>query len=155
MTSAGSINSAVRAVQRGALDYLTKPLDPGSLPQVLDRAVETSRSRMEMIRERQTQAPAQAPSIVVGEHPSIKELLRHVALVAPSRASVLIEGESGTGKGLIAEAIHLASARSQGPFIRLSCAALPESLLESEIFGHEKGSFTGAQGTSRRPLQAG
>ena len=81
---------------------------------------------------------------LVGEHLSIQELRRQIMLIAPSRASVLIEGESGTGKGLIAEAIHHASTRARGPFVRLSCASLTESLLESEIFGHEKGAFTGA-----------
>ncbi len=144
MTSAGTIHSAVRAVQHGALDYLTKPLDPEALPAVLDRAVQICRARLERVRQRQGPLPTQPLLTIVGQDPSIRELLRHIALVASSRASVLIEGESGTGKSLIAEAIHGASSRSQGPFVRLSCASLTESLLESEIFGHEKGAFTGA-----------
>ncbi|MBI5531766.1 MAG: sigma-54-dependent Fis family transcriptional regulator [Deltaproteobacteria bacterium] len=144
MTSAGSIESAVRAMQRGAMHYMTKPLDLDALAAILDRAVESSRARNQRARERDGLRSVDAFDEIIGQHPSIHELRKHVALIAPSRASVLIEGESGTGKGLIAEAIHRASARSAHPFVRLSCAALTESLLESEIFGHEKGSFTGA-----------
>jgi DNA-binding NtrC family response regulator len=144
MTSAGTIDSAVRAVHGGATDYLSKPLDAQVLELVLDRAVEHARALQQALRSRARRTPREAFDGIVGEHASVQALLRLVAQIAPSRASVLIEGESGTGKGLIAQAIHRASARAAGPFVRLSCAALTESLLESEVFGHEKGAFTGA-----------
>jgi DNA-binding NtrC family response regulator len=142
MTSEGTIASAVRAVQRGALHYLTKPIDPVVLTTVLDEAMQAARARQ--VRLAANVAGDSVPGDVLGEHPSVRELRKDIALIAPSRASVLIEGDSGTGKELIAAAIHRSSSRASGPFVRLSCAALTQSLFESEIFGHEKGAFTGA-----------
>jgi DNA-binding NtrC family response regulator len=139
MASRPVTSEVVAAVQRGALDFLEKPLSVEALAPVLQAAVQAARS----IRSTAPPPPS-GFSFVLGEHPIIEELRKQVALIAPSRASVLLEGESGTGKGLFAEAIHRCSPRAAGPFVRLSCAALTESLLESEIFGHEKGAFTGA-----------
>jgi DNA-binding NtrC family response regulator len=147
MTAYGSIANAVEAVKRGAENYLTKPLDDtDALVAILNKAIEKSRLLQETRRLRDRLRERNAFGHIVGEHPSMKKLLDLVAQVGPSRASVLIAGESGTGKELVAEAIHRNSPRDGKPFVRLNCAALAESLLESELFGHEKGAFTGAIG---------
>ncbi len=144
MTAFGSISSAVEAVKKGAYNYLTKPLDFSVLAVVVERAVERSRLLQENSRLRDRLRERNAFGHVIGSHPSMVKLLRLIEQVAPSRASVLIQGETGTGKELVAEMIHRASPRAKAPLVRLNCAALSESLLESELFGHEKGSFTGA-----------
>ena len=144
MTAFGSISNAVEAVKKGAYNYLTKPLDFTVLAVVVERAVERSRLLQENSRLRERLRERNAFGHVIGSHPGMVKLLRLVEQVAPSRASVLIHGETGTGKELIAEMIHRASPRAKAPLVRLNCAALSESLLESELFGHEKGSFTGA-----------
>ncbi len=144
MTAFGSIESAVEAVKKGAYNYLTKPLDFQVLAVVVERAVERARLMQENSRLRERLRERNAFGHVIATHPSMVKLLRLVEQVAPSRASVLIQGETGTGKELIAEMIHRASPRAKAPLVRLNCAALSESLLESELFGHEKGSFTGA-----------
>jgi DNA-binding NtrC family response regulator len=146
MTAFGTIGSAVEAVKKGAYNYLTKPLDFQVLAVVVERAVERARLVQENSRLREKLRERNAFGHVVATHPSMVALLRLVEQVAPSRASVLIVGETGTGKELIAEMIHGASPRSKAPLVRINCAALSESLLESELFGHEKGSFTGAVG---------
>ncbi len=147
MTAYGTIGSAVDAVKRGAENYLTKPLDDtDALVAVVAKGLEKSRLIQETRRLRDRLRERNVFGHIVGEHPSIKRLLDMVQQVAPSRASVLISGESGTGKELIAEAIHQNSTRANKPFVRLNCAALAETLLESELFGHERGAFTGAIG---------
>lgn len=146
MTAFGTIDSAVEAIKLGADNYLTKPLEPTTLLAVLDRAMEKARLLSETTLLRERLRERNAFGHIIGEHPRTKALLQTVAQVAPSRSSVLIVGESGTGKELIAAALHRASSRASQPFVRLSCAALAESLLESELFGHERGSFTGAVG---------
>jgi DNA-binding NtrC family response regulator len=148
MTAFGSISSAVEAVKKGAYNYLTKPLDFSVLAVVVERAVERSRLLQENSRLRDRLRERNAFGHVIGSHASMIKLIRMIEQVAPSRASVLIQGETGTGKELVAEMIHRASPRAKAPLVRLNCAALSESLLESELFGHEKGSFTGA--VSRR-----
>jgi DNA-binding NtrC family response regulator len=148
MTAFGTISSAVEAMKKGAENYLLKPLDPEALGAVVDRAMEKARLVQETRRLRDRLRERNAFRHVVSADPKMEAVLELVAQVGPSRASVLIAGESGTGKELIAEAIHLASPRAKAPFIRLHCAALSESLLESELFGHERGAFTGA--VSRR-----
>jgi DNA-binding NtrC family response regulator len=147
MTAYGTIGSAVDAVKRGAENYLTKPLDDAdALVAIVEKGVEKSRLLQETRRLRDRLRERNVFGHIVGEHASMKKLLEMVGQVAPSRASVLILGESGTGKELVAEAVHRNSPREGKPFVRLNCAALAESLLESELFGHERGAFTGAIG---------
>ncbi len=146
MTAFGTIDSAVEAIKTGAENYLTKPLDPVTLVAVVERAMEKSKLLEETALLRERLRERNAFGHIIGEHPSMKALLDTVAQVGPSRSSVLIVGESGTGKELIAAALHRASPRAAQPFVRLNCAALAESLLESELFGHERGAFTGAVG---------
>jgi DNA-binding NtrC family response regulator len=146
MTAFGTISSAVEAMKKGAENYLLKPLDPEALGAVVDRAMEKARLVQEARRLRERLREHNAFSHIVSADPKMESVLELVAQVGPSKASVLITGESGTGKELIAEAIHLASPRAKAPFVRLHCAALSESLLESELFGHERGAFTGAVG---------
>jgi two-component system, NtrC family, response regulator AtoC len=144
MTAFGTISSAVDAMKKGAENYLLKPLDPETLGAVVDRAMEKARLVQEARRLRDRLRERNALSHIVSSDPKMQSVLELVAQVGPSKASVLVTGESGTGKELIAEAIHAASPRAKAPFVRLHCAALSESLLESELFGHERGAFTGA-----------
>jgi DNA-binding NtrC family response regulator len=144
MTAFGTIQSAVAAVKKGAENYLTKPLDFEALAAVIERAMEKARLLQETRQLRDRLRERNAFGHIVTNDVKMEELLALVGQVGPSRASVLITGESGTGKELIAEAIHAASPRAGKPFVRLHCAALAEGLLESELFGHERGAFTGA-----------
>src|SRR5580692_5975544 len=144
MTAFGTISSAVEAMKKGAENYLLKPLDPEALGVVVERAMEKAKLVQETRRLRDRLRERNAVSHIVSSDPKMQAVLELVSQVGPSKASVLITGESGTGKELIAEAIHLASPRAKAPFVRLHCAALTESLLESELFGHERGAFTGA-----------
>ncbi|MFO0549018.1 MAG: sigma-54 dependent transcriptional regulator [Polyangiaceae bacterium] len=146
MTAFGTIPNAVEAVQKGAYQYLTKPLDFQQLALVVERAVERSRLVAENARLRDKLREKNALGHIVGTHTKMAEALRVAEQVATSRATVLIRGETGTGKELFAELIHRASPRRAKPLVRLHCAALSESLLESELFGHERGAFTGAVG---------
>jgi DNA-binding NtrC family response regulator len=146
MTAFGTIGSAVEAVKKGAENYLTKPLDTEALVIITERAMEKARLQRENVRLRQRLQERNALGHIVAQDPRTQAVLELVDQVAPSRASVLVLGESGTGKELIAEAIHRGSPRARAPFVRLNCAALVESLLESELFGHERGAFTGALG---------
>ena len=148
MTAFGAIETAVTAMREGAADYLTKPLDMGELSLVLERALERRRLRAETSQLRQRLAERHRIKSIVGQSPAMQSVFDVIMQVAPSRASVLITGESGTGKELVAAAIPEHSPRSAKPFVKLHCAALAETLLESELFGHERGAFTGA--VSRR-----
>ena len=144
MTAHGSVDSAVEAMRKGAFDYLEKPLERDNLVLTLRRAFE----RIGLVREnrvlqKRIESIATIPNMQ-GEHPKMKEVFRVVSKIAPSNSTVLIVGESGTGIELIARAIHDGSPRRDKPFIAINCAAIPDTLIESELFGHEKGSFTGA-----------
>ncbi len=149
MTAYGSIETAVSAIKEGASDYLTKPLN---LDELLHR-IETVKERNRLLTENRELREALHERIriegIIGESGHMQEVFSLVRRVAPSEATVLIRGESGTGKELIAQAIHYASPRASRPLVRLNCAALPETLLESELFGHEKGAFTGAYTTRK------
>jgi two-component system response regulator HydG len=144
MTAYSSVEAAVDALKQGAHDYLTKPLDFEKLKVTIERAMEHTRLKEENRRLRESLDRRFDRSRIIAQSPRMVALLDTVAQVAPSEATVLISGESGTGKELIAGAIHFNSSRRQGPFVQLNCAAVAETLLESELFGHEKGSFTGA-----------
>ncbi len=143
MTAFGSIGEAVEATKRGACDYLSKPFGLEQLEAVLGRALRQPRAPAGSGPRRAAAATAPHHGLL-GESDCIVQLREKIAMIAGSRGTVLLQGESGTGKEVVARAIHLAGPRREGPFIRLNCAAIPESLLESELFGYERGAFTGA-----------
>jgi two-component system, NtrC family, response regulator HydG len=143
MTAYSSVDAAVKAIQHGAYDYLTKPLDFDRLRLTLERAVDRKQVE-EKKREGKQVKPVPKHSAIIGNSSPMQELLEMISYVAPTEATVLITGESGTGKELVAAELHGNSERRNGPFVRVNCAALAEGLLESELFGHEKGAFTGA-----------
>jgi DNA-binding NtrC family response regulator len=146
MTAFGAVETAVEAMRAGASDYLTKPLNFDELLIVLTKVLENSQLRRETSQLRARVRDRVAPNNIIGDAPVMQRVFEVIEQVAPSRATVLVTGESGTGKELVANAIHQRSPRARGPFIKLHCAALAESLLESELFGHERGAFTGAVG---------
>jgi two-component system response regulator HydG len=149
ITAHASVETAVEALQSGAHDYLTKPLDIDELRIKVQQSLEFWRLKEENILQKRRIENLFDATRIVGRSNRMKDILERVAMVAPSPTSVLILGESGTGKELIANAIHQGSGRSDQRFIKINCAALPETLLESELFGHERGAFTGA--VARRP----
>ena len=144
MTAYSSVETAVESLKKGAYDYLTKPLDFDKLKLTIRRAMEHTRLKEENRTLKENLGRQFDRRQIIGRSPLMTALLDTVARVAPSEATVLITGESGTGKELVAGAIHFNSHRKTGPFIQINCAALTETLLESELFGHEKGAFTGA-----------
>lgn len=147
MTAFASVETAVEAMKQGADDYLTKPLSFDAVELIVARAIERANIRKELVTLRQAVAHHQKSSrTIVGSSPAIKRMIELIDQVAPARATVLIQGESGTGKELVARRLHSMSNRSGKPFVALHCASLPDTLLESELFGHEKGAFTGAIG---------
>ncbi len=149
MTAFASVGTAVEALKAGAFDYLTKPLDIEELKLLVRKALHHQQPESEnsQLKERITE-PFDFSNIIGGS-PAIRQLFEVVGLAAPTDATVFITGESGTGKELVADAIHANSGRKTRPFVKVNCAALPETLLESELFGHEKGAFTGA--AARKP----
>jgi DNA-binding NtrC family response regulator len=144
MTAFGAVDTAVEAMRVGAADYLTKPLNFEELLIVTERALERRKLHTEAQQLKARLSERARKGNIIGDSPLMQRVFKVIDQVAPSRASVLITGESGTGKELVAEAIHQQSPRASGPFIKLHCAALAETLLESELFGHERGAFTGA-----------
>jgi len=149
LTAHGSIESAVVAMKRGAYTYLTKPFDARELKLHIDRALENRRLTSEISRLKVLLAERYDFKNIVARSEKMQQVLEVVARIAQMDSTVHIQGESGTGKELIARAIHLASPRKDKAFVAINCAALPETLLESELFGHEKGAFTGAVKSSR------
>ncbi len=144
LTAYGSIELAVEAMRRGAYDFLTKPIDLDRLELVLKRALRSRALEAENVALREQLESKYGLEHIIGRSPAMQEIFDTVRQVAPSRATVLIQGESGTGKELVAHALHQLSPRNKGPFVAVHCAALSPTLLESELFGHEKGAFTGA-----------
>jgi len=144
MTAYGSIENAVQAMQAGAYHYVTKPVNLDELELVIQRALNSRRIEVENVNLHEQIDRRYGLENIIGESPAMRQLFETVQQVAPSRATVLITGETGTGKELIAKAIHNLSPRKNGAFIPVHAAALPSTLLESELFGHEKGAFTGA-----------
>jgi DNA-binding NtrC family response regulator len=145
MTGYASVETAVQALKRGAYDYITKPVDPDELSHLVSNALEHKRARSEVALLRESLQEILPTTGLIGSSPPMKKVIELIEMVAPTDATVLITGESGTGKEVVARAIHAAGARRFMPMVTIHCGALTETLLESELFGHEKGSFTGAQ----------
>jgi DNA-binding NtrC family response regulator len=144
LTAQGTVETAVEAMKEGAYDYLTKPVDIQRLKILLDKIVERQETLREVKTLRRQLRDQGAFGPMIGNSPEMRKLYQVIEQAAPTSASVLITGESGTGKELVAQTIHRLSPRASFPFVAINCAAIPETLLESEIFGHEKGAFTGA-----------
>ena len=149
LTGQGSIDTAVTAMREGAYDYLTKPVDVARLRLLIPKAAERGEALREVALLRRKLSQVWGMGRLVGTSAGMQEVYRLIEVAAPTTAPVLISGESGTGKELVARTLHDLSPRAKGPFVAVNCAAIPETLLESEIFGHEKGAFTGA--LERRP----
>jgi DNA-binding NtrC family response regulator len=144
ITAYASVSSAVKALKNGAYDYITKPIDPDELSHLVKNALNQKNLRDENIQLKTSIEEIIKPDNLIGESPKMKEVYSLINAVSQSDITVLILGDSGTGKELVAKAIHLNSKRKYFPLVTVNCGALPESLLESELFGHEKGAFTGA-----------
>src|SRR5262245_20856289 len=149
MTAFGSIQDAVAAMKEGALDFLAKPVDPDHLLLMVERALAQRRLATENLLLKEELAQHRGAPQIVGDDPKLKQVSVTLHRAAATDTTVLLEGESGTGKELFARALHALSPRADGPFVAINCAAIPETLLETELFGHEKGAFTGA--AARKP----
>src|SRR5947207_13691104 len=149
MTAFGSIQDAVAAMKDGALDFLAKPVDPDHLLLMVERALVQRRLATENTILKDELAQRRGAPLIVGDDPKLKQVSQALHRAAATDTTVLLEGESGTGKELFARALHALSPRNDGPFVAINCAAIPETLLETELFGHEKGAFTGA--ANRKP----
>ncbi|MCC5857981.1 MAG: sigma-54-dependent Fis family transcriptional regulator [Ectothiorhodospiraceae bacterium] len=154
MTSYASVRSAVDAMKLGALDYVAKPFDNDDLLLTVERALNESRLRRQNAALKADVARAYPVAGMVGESPAMQAVMERITRVAPTDTTVLILGESGTGKELVARALHEHSERRDGPLIAVNCAAIPDSLIEAELFGHEKGAFTGAVGARQGLVEA-
>jgi DNA-binding NtrC family response regulator len=146
MTAFGTVDEAVRAMKEGATDFLTKPVDTEHLLLVLERAMERQRLQTKYVLLKEEYQRRFGLPKMMGEDPALKETMLAIQRAAATDATVLVLGESGTGKELMSRALHQLSGRAKGPFVAINCAAIPEALLENELFGHEKGAFTGATG---------
>jgi DNA-binding NtrC family response regulator len=149
MTAFGSIDSAVEAMRAGAFDYITKPFEPEAVQFTVERALERRALVEENRRLRRAVDQTSSLGDLIGVSPAMREIFALIRKVALSKASVLITGESGTGKEMVARAVHFYGPRTDRPFIPINCTAIPEGLLESELFGHVRGAFTGAHATKR------
>jgi DNA-binding NtrC family response regulator len=154
MTGFGTIPQAVEAIKAGAAAYLTKPLDPDELLVQVKKSLEDKRLRQELSRLRGQLREGWHYRHIIGKSPAMRQVFSVIDRAAPVKTTVLISGESGTGKEMVARALHEASPRKGGPFLALNCGAIPENLIESTLFGHEKGAFTGADKTNRGYFQA-
>ncbi len=144
MTAYGSIQDAVTAMKEGAMDFLAKPVDPDHLVLMVERAIAQRRMLSEYMLLKEELAERRGAPRIIGEDPQLKQVSQQLHRAADTDATVLLQGESGTGKELFARTLHALSPRADGPFVAINCAAIPETLLETELFGHEKGAFTGA-----------
>ncbi len=144
MTAHGSIQDAVEAMKKGALDFLAKPVDPDHLLLLVSRALEQRRLLNDYRLLKEEAAARRGGPSIIGDSPALRQVMAAIDRAAGTDTTVLLEGESGTGKELCARALHNASARANGPFVAINCAAIPENLLEAELFGYERGAFTGA-----------
>jgi DNA-binding NtrC family response regulator len=149
MTAYGSIQDAVTAMREGATDFLAKPVDPDHLLLMVERAIAQRRMMAEYLLLKEEMAERRGAPRIIGEDATLRHVLQQLHRAAATDATVLLEGESGTGKELFARGLHAFSPRAEGPFVAINCAAIPETLLETELFGHEKGAFTGA--VARKP----
>jgi len=149
MTAYGSIQDAVTAMKEGALDFLAKPVDPDHLLLMVERALSLRRLAAENVLLKEELASRRGAPQIIGDDPKLKQVTLALQRAAATDTTVLLEGESGTGKELFARALHVLSTRAEGPFVAINCAAIPENLLETELFGYEKGAFTGA--AARKP----
>jgi two-component system, NtrC family, response regulator HydG len=145
MTGYASVETAVAALKNGAYDYVTKPLDPEEIAHLVKNALSHKRTAQENVLLRETVAEVARPGELIGQSRAMRKIFEAIETVGPTDATVLVTGESGTGKELVARAIHQSSPRRFHPLVAIHCGALTETLLESELFGHEKGAFTGAQ----------
>jgi DNA-binding NtrC family response regulator len=154
MTGYSSVETAVQALKQGAYDYITKPFDPDELVHTIHNAIEHRRAQLEVVQLREHLQEVLPRTEVVGRSPAMMRLAESIQMVAATDTTVLITGESGSGKEVVARAIHAGSPRRHMPFVVIHCGALTESLLESELFGHERGAFTGAQARRKGKFEA-
>jgi len=153
ITAYGSIPTAIEAMKNGAYDYLLKPFDPDELGMIIEKAIQHQAQAQENLFLKAQQKDTTRFESIIGQSPAMQEIFEIIQDVAPTDSTVLIRGETGTGKGIVAKAIHTNSPRCEAPFVIVNCGAFPEHLLESELFGHQKGAFTDAKSTKKGRLE--
>ena len=153
MTAYGTVEGAVQAMKEGAVDYILKPVKMEEMELLIEKTLSVRRLQDENRSLRQELQSVYGPTRIVGNHPAIQKIIQLISQVAGTKATVLVQGDSGTGKEIVARAIHYQSDRASKPFVVINCAAIPSNLLESELFGHEKGAFTGAIKTKKGRLE--